>query len=93
MTVSFECSQEEFRIATAIARRAIELGSHRKLLDIEMDIVATHCNGNPLRLHALLAADDFNFIHDIVGIERHLNRETGKIDGFFRPRFSDKVGE
>ena len=40
-----------------------------------MDITATHLNGNPLRLAALLAADDFNFMHDVCGIARHLNRD------------------
>lgn len=57
-------------------------------LDIQMDVTATHCNGNPLRLDDLLAADDFNFAHDIYGIRRHLNRGTGKLENCFSPRFS-----
>ncbi len=59
-------------------------------LDLNMDITAVHCNGNPLRLEALRDADDFNFTHDILGIRRHLNRDTGKLENHFRPRFSER---
>jgi hypothetical protein len=90
--VSFECPESERKIVRAIARRArdllLEYGVDRPALDIDMDIVATHCNGNPLRLNDLLAADDFNLMHDVSGIARFLNRETGKLEGFFSPRFS-----
>lgn len=56
--------------------------------DIMMDVTSTHLNGNPLRLEALLEADDFNFAHDIYGIRRHLDRTTGQLKDFFSPRFS-----
>lgn len=52
-----------------------------------MDLIATH-NSNPLDLERLLAADDFNFIHDVYGIARHIDRETGELGGCFSPRFS-----
>jgi hypothetical protein len=91
---SFECLPSERDVARKIADRAMaDLGIARRndpftLIDVLMDVVATHCNGNPLRLEALLAADDFNFAHDILGIRTHLNRETGKLEDHFRPRFS-----
>ncbi|MCK1479288.1 hypothetical protein IVB27_32260 [Bradyrhizobium sp. 197] len=76
----------------AIARRArdlyLEHRVDRSVMDIDMDLAATHCNGNPLRLDDLLKADDFNLLHDVSGIAKHLNRETGKLEGFFSPRFS-----
>lgn len=53
-----------------------------------MNITACVANGNPLRLEDLLAADDFNFAHDVFGIDRHINRDNGKMMNFFRPRFS-----
>jgi len=28
-------------------------------------------------------------MHDVSGIARHLNRETGRLEGCFLPRFSD----
>lgn len=64
------------------------LGGNYPFLDADMDITATHCNGNPLRLDDLLNADAFQFAHDIGGIRRHLNRETGKLEDCFVPRFT-----
>jgi len=91
--VSFTCSEIDRTTIRAIARRArdllLSLGVDRDAIDIDMDLVATHCNGNPLRLADLRAADDFNLMHDISGIARHLNRETGKLENCFLPRFSD----
>lgn len=52
-----------------------------------MNLSACHASGNPLRLSDLLQADDFNFAHDIFGIDRHINRATGKLENFFSPRF------
>lgn len=83
-------------IINEIADRAVtEL---RKYIDrdhgikgVQMDITCVHANGNPLRLRELLEADAFNFAHDVLGIYRHLNRETGELQNFFRPRFSARV--
>lgn len=57
-----------------------------------MDVTATHANGNPLRLDDLLAADDFNFAHDMSGIANCLDRNTGRLTNHFRPRFSKPLG-
>lgn len=62
--------------------------SYHSRLDMLMDVAAVHANGNPLRLSDLLAADDFNFAHDMSGICNCLDRETGKLTGDFSPRFS-----
>lgn len=59
-----------------------------KPINLSMDIVACHCNGNPLDLSALLAANDLEFYHDVAGIYKNWNRRTGKLDNFFTPRFS-----
>ena len=37
---------------------------------------------------ALLAADNLNFTHDMIGLWRHVSRETLKIENCFRPRFA-----
>lgn len=42
-----------------------------------------------LRLEDFLNADDFNFSHDIIGIQKNLNRETKNMDNFFLPRFAN----
>lgn len=78
-----------------IARRAREtfagMGGDRELQEIAMDISAVHANGCPLRLYDLEEADDFNFRHDIFGIYRHLDRETGHLKNCFVPRFAAHV--
>jgi len=93
-TVSFDCPESDRKLARAIARRArdllLDMRVDRPAMDIDMDIVATHCNGNPLRLQDLLGADDFNLLHDVSGIARHLNRQTGKLENHFSPRFSKR---
>ncbi len=72
-----------------IVDRSLLLFPDRVDGDIRMDLIVTH-KVNPLRLQDLLEADDFNFIHDIGGIERHLNRHTFQLDNGFRPRFSER---
>lgn len=91
--VSFSCSKLDKEFITSIVDRAWDSPKHNvrhvysEKMDLMMDITAAHCNGNKLRLRDLLEADDFNFFHDIYGIAKHLNRTTGKLEGWFRPRF------
>lgn len=54
-------------------------------MDIHMDLSATHYNC-PLDLIKMSQADDFNMIHDVTGIARHLNRKTGELENCFLPR-------
>jgi len=56
--------------------------------DIMMDILAVHLNDHRLDLEGLLYADDGNFGHDVFGIVRHLDRETGKLQDCFVPRYA-----
>ena len=75
-----------------IARRAKKMadtmGTRYTFLDIVMDLDACHSNGCPLRLADLLAADDANFAHDIFGIRAYMNRQTGKLENCFLPRYA-----
>lgn len=57
-------------------------------LSTMMDLEACHCNCCPLDLTALLEAGDLDLVHDVAGITRHLDRETGKLVNFFRPRYA-----
>lgn len=63
-----------------------------KRINLVMDLTAADgVNGNdPLDWERLLAADDFNFLHDIGGISRHINRDTGELMNCFLPRFRAK---
>jgi hypothetical protein len=71
-----------------IVERAVFMLPDRDRTDVFMDITATIIGGCKLRLDDWLAADDFNFLHDLVGIERHLNRQTFQIERGFLPRFA-----
>lgn len=92
MTVRFDISQKDSALVQQIVERAMQ-HPKRVLFDgdrmgLTMDIEATHRNGNRLDLARLLAADDFNFWHDVAGIQGMLDRNTGKLTNFFVPRCS-----
>lgn len=53
-----------------------------------MDLIACHTHANPLDLAAMEKGDEFDVMHDIAGIARHLNRGTGELGGCFIPRFT-----
>ncbi len=55
-------------------------------INLHMDLTACHNHGCPLDLQKLLKAPDFDFMHDVLGIGRHLNRETGQLEDCFLPR-------
>lgn len=93
--VSFSASNADCALVGKIVDRAVLLArKHQQKmnrLSTRMDLLACHANGNPMDFAKLLAADDFNFAHDVLGIERHLDRETGKLQNFFSPRCSAKA--
>jgi hypothetical protein len=88
MEPNWHVTAKEKPFIDAIVTRAAELFPERNRTDIAMDIVATHNHACRLRLADLLAADDFNFAHDIAGIGKHLNRETLRLTNCFWPRFN-----
>ena len=84
---------QEVEIISRIAGRYIECCNELQIpvkekLRIIMDIEAVHCNGNPLKLADLLAAPMSDFLHDMAGIQSHLDRATGKLVSCFSPRYS-----
>ena len=88
--IKFKVSQKERELIDKIVDRALRMADGSGIaydrMDAEMDIIATHANGCPLKLQELLEADDFNFTHDVFGIRHHLNRETGQLENHFSPR-------
>jgi hypothetical protein len=91
-TINFSVPKQDMTIIIKIAKRAVAMAKKAKIayefIDCDMDITACHANGNPLKLQELLDADDFNFAHDVFGIRRHIDRQTGQLTGCFVPRFS-----
>lgn len=62
-------------------------------INLIMDLTAADgVNGNaPLDWARLIKADDFNFMHDLGGISRHLDRDTGRLGDCFVPRFTKRA--
>lgn len=77
-------------IETILDRTEAILGKHFDRTSVDMDLCATHANGCPLDFQRLAQADDFNLIHDVCGIARHLNRTTGRLGDHFLPRFRQR---
>lgn len=81
--------KERIDLMVAIAERAEErdlVAADRISLIMDLECADEQFN---LRLDELLNADPFNFAHDIVEIQRHLNRETRQMENCFVPRFAD----
>lgn len=95
MPISFRVSAVDANTIRQIVDRAVswlDASSSSESctrMELSIDITACHANGTPLRLADLLTADDTNFAHDVFGIHRYINRETGQLeDCCFRPRFA-----
>lgn len=89
MSIKFDVTAREHKVLFQIAERAVSLlEAYDDSVSANMDVTACHCNGCPLKLEELLHADDENFAHDLLGIRRHLNRDTGELMNCFLPRYS-----
>ncbi len=88
--INWKTTESDNATITAIVKRTVALakkhGVSYDTMTARMDLVATHGNGCALDLAKLLAFDDLNFSHDVFGIARHINRETGQLEDFFVPR-------
>jgi len=86
MTKSKEA--QDFLIILDIVERASKKGYLMfDGLSLSMDLEFTHNLFN-LRLQELLQADDFNFAHDIIGIQNNLNRQKRQMENCFVPRYA-----
>lgn len=57
-------------------------------LCVIMDLTCAIQGGLKLDLEGLLNAKPVDFAHDVGGIHINLNRETGKLDNYFLPRYA-----
>lgn len=89
MNPNFNLSQEENTLVLKIERRIRRIWPDENSMWRVMDIVAVHNHTCRLRLTALLNADDFNFAHDVMGIAKHLDRESITLKHGFWPRYSE----
>jgi len=95
--LSFKCSREDLALISKIMDRACAPGfagqpdalvQRHERMDVTMSLNACHSSGHPLRLAELLVATDFNFSHDVLGIARNIDPETGQLLNCFSPRYS-----
>lgn len=88
--IQFNTSKFEHKLIVKIAQRAVAIADNYETeYDFKMalmDITACHCNGCELDLNKLLEAPDSDFIHDVFGIRRHIDRSTGRLGDCFLPR-------
>lgn len=89
----FDVSKADAKLIDQIVTRSLHFRVKHRLpagdrLSVEMDITACHRNGCALDLARLLAADDANFGHDVFGISRYIDRDTGQLTDHFLSRFS-----
>lgn len=72
--------------------RVIDLAIKRKIISAEekqnyaMDLTACHNSGCRLDFAKLLDFDGFSMAHDLYGINRHIDRRSGKLRNCFLPR-------
>lgn len=88
--INWKVTKQEAELISQIVRRAMQHIPNYPddFQTCSMDITACHANGNPLDLQNLLDAPDLDFSHDVLGIRRYINRNTGKLEDFFSPRCS-----
>ena len=81
-------TKDDYTVLAKIAARAEKLSivQHSRMT-LLMDLEYTN-EETPLDFNRLLNADDFNFAHDIIGIQSHFNRVTKKMENCFLPRFA-----
>lgn len=93
--VKFNANNLEMELMKKIAARARTMaegqGVDYPVPTILMDLEACHCNGCPLDLQKLWLSSDGTFEHDVFGIQRFLDRETGQLTECFDPRCSKPV--
>ena len=81
-------NKEDKMVVVEIAKRADDMNLLVfDRMSLMMDIEAVHGEIG-LKLNDLLNADDVNFTHDIVGIQKNLDRKSKKLQNFFLPRYA-----
>jgi len=78
-------TKADYKAVKRIIDRAQNEGMNVDRMSTMMDLDA--CNMVcPIDLAKLEGFDTANLMHDLTGIARHLNRETGELGGCFVPR-------
>lgn len=84
----FNTTKKEDALIYTIAKRAAKELGDEDVQGIQMDLEAVHTHACPLNFRKLLAFPPEDFAHDILGINKHLDRNAMKLRDFFLPRCS-----
>ena len=88
--MEFTATKAEQQLIDKILERLFLEGINEKSVKArahwEAIMNACHSNGCPLDLEKLLSADDLDFYHDMYGIKKHIDYNTGILKDFFEPR-------
>ena len=88
-------SHEDFELIVTIVDRGVEL-MRKNVSDTPVDIyeqltfiIARAHLKIGLQLKELSEADDYNLMHDVIGIYNHIEYESGQMKDAFSPRYAD----
>jgi hypothetical protein len=90
LKTTHEDGEKIFQIINNAKAAAIRHSIPIDRLQYSISLTACHLNGCPLDLDGLLNASEFNLLHDLLGIHKHINQEDGSLDGLFVPRYAAK---
>ena len=71
-----------------IVNRVVTINPAYNKTTVMMDLLVLYDTGVKMRWDELLNAPVFDFMHDINGINQHLNRRTYKLEDGFWPRYA-----
>ena len=87
ITPSIEDNLAIFNIVHRYGKLRISNQQDFDPVGLQLDLIATN-HFTPLRLQDMLEGPLLNFVHDIQGIQSHINRSTGQLVGHFVPRYT-----
>ena len=79
---------KNIEIISKIANRAVTINPAYDKSTVMMDLLVLYETGVEMRWEEFLNAPIFDFMHDINGINQHLNRYTYKLEDCFWPRYA-----
>lgn len=92
--VNFELNDEEQECKNIIMDRVMKIASgsdvmgvvRDRMMQIGMSLAACHNHACKLDLKLLASTEDHHLIHDVLGIDRHLDKEALELKNAFHPR-------
>lgn len=79
---------KNIEIIGKIANHAVTINPDYDKTTVMMDLLVLYETGVEMRWEELLNAPVLDFMHDINGINQHLNRDAYKLEDCFWPRYA-----